>query len=94
MYHHLNPLKALQDYDPGQVRMPSRPDLDIHDGYAMDDASIKAAIAAANELLPVDLRETDIRALIEFLHALTDRAALDLRSDVPAFVPSGLPVAD
>jgi cytochrome c peroxidase len=94
VYHHLNPLKALEDYDPGQVRMPRRPDLDIYDGYAMDNPAVKAAIAAANELPPLELRETDIRALIEFLHALTDTSALDLRSDVPAFVPSGLPVAD
>ena len=94
VYHHLNPLEALENYDRSQVRMPRRPDLDIYDGYAMDDPSIKAAIAAANELPPVELRESDIRALIEFLHALTDTSALDLRSDVPAFVPSGLSVAD
>ena len=81
VYHHLNPLEALENYDRSQLRMPRRPDLDIYDSYAMDDPSIKAAIAAANELPPVELRESDIRAL-------------DLRSDVPAFVPSGLSVAD
>jgi cytochrome c peroxidase len=94
VYHHLNPLEALENYDRGQVRMPRRPDLDAYDGYAMNDPSIRAAIAAANELPPVELRESDIRALIEFLHALTDTSALDMRSDVPASVPSGLSVAD
>jgi len=94
VYHHLNPLEALENYDRRQTRMPRRPDLDIYDGYAMEDPSIRAAIAAANELPPVELRESDIRALIEFLHALTDTSALDLRSDVPASVPSGLSVAD
>ena len=94
VYHHLNPLEALENYDRRQTRMPRRPDLDIYDGYAMEDPSIRAAIAAANELPPVELRESDIRALIEFLHALTDTSALDMRSDVPASVPSGLSVAD
>jgi len=94
VYHHLNPLEALENYDRRQTRMPRRPDLDIYDGYAMEDPSIRAAIAAANELPPVELRELDIRALIEFLHALTDTSALDMRSDVPASVPSGLSVAD
>ena len=94
VHHHLNPLKGLEDYDIRESRLPHRPDLDAYDGYAMNDPSIRAAIAAANELPPVELRESDIRALIEFLHALTDTSALDMRSDVPASVPSGLSVAD
>lgn len=94
LHHHLNPLDALENYDLGEARLPHRPDLDVYDGYAMEDPSIRAAIAAANELPPVELRELDIRALIEFLHALTDTSALDMRSDVPASVPSGLSVAD
>ena len=53
-----------------------------------------AAIAAANELAAVMLRERDIKALVAFLHALTDPAMLDLRRDSPRVVPSGLPLAD
>ena len=94
LHHHLNPLEALENYHLGQARLPHRPDLDVHDGYAMEDPSIRAAIAAANELPPLDLHAADIRALIEFMHALTDVSALDMRSDVPASVPSGLSVAD
>ena len=94
LYHHLNPLDALENYNLGEARLPHRPDFDVYDGYAMEDPSIRGAIAAANELPPLDLHAADIRALIEFLHALTDVSALDMRSDVPAFVPSGLPVAD
>ena len=92
--HHLDPVTALYSFDASQVVMPSRPDLDVQDDYAATDASIRADIAAANELVPTPLRKREVRAIIEFLHALTDPAMLDLRRDVPASVPSGLPVAD
>jgi cytochrome c peroxidase len=52
------------------------------------------AIASAAELPPVQLTATEIGLLIEFLHALTDPAMLDLRRDVPVSVPSGLPLAE
>ena len=58
----------------------------------MDDPVRRNAIADANELMPVALKEREIRDLIEFLQALTDPAALDMRKDVPLNVPSGLPV--
>ncbi len=92
--HHLDPVSSLYKYDVSQTVMPSRPDLDEHDGHAMNDPAIVAAIAAANELPPRQLRSSEIGALVDFLHALTDPAMLDLRRDVPASVPSGLPIAD
>jgi cytochrome c peroxidase len=92
--HHLNPVAGLYDFDSSQVVMPSRPDLDATDDYASSDASIRADIAAANQLPATPLRQREFRAIIEFLHALTDPAMLDLRRDVPVSVPSGLPVAD
>ena len=36
----------------------------------------------------------EIDRLLAFLHALTDPRVFDLRNDVPARVPSGLPLAD
>jgi cytochrome c peroxidase len=60
----------------------------------MEDDTHGSAIAYANELKPVRLKEIDIWELMAFLHALTDPAALDLRSDVPPSVPSGLPIWD
>ena len=92
--HHLDPVAGLYDFDVSQVLIPSRPDLDTADYYAADDASIRAGIAAANELVPTPLREREFRAILAFLHALTDAAMLDLRRNVPPSVPSGLPVAD
>ena len=92
--HHLDPINSLYNYDQTQVVMPSRGDLDEQDFVVMDTLARVDAIAAANELAPVRLHEKQIADLIEFLHALTDPAALDLRNDMPASVPSGLPLAD
>ncbi len=92
--HHLNTVASLEDYDRSQVRLPSRPDLDALDFDAMDDAAVVSAIAAANELAPTRLSDREFELLIDFLHALTDPAMLDLRGDIPAQVPSGLPLQE
>jgi cytochrome c peroxidase len=92
--HHLDPINSLYGYDAGQVVMPFRADLNANDFLAMRDPDVLANIAGANELTPVHLKEPEIRQLIDFLHALTDPATLDTRGDVPASVPSGLPIYD
>ena len=92
--HHLDPVTSLYAFDVANAVLPSRPDLDESDGYAANSESTKAAIAAANELAGTRLRNDEVTALVAFLHALTDPAMLDLRSDVPHSVPSGLPLAD
>ena len=94
--HHLDTEYALNHYDYSQMVMPSREDLDSIDFIVMNDPARVQAIADANQLLPSrrPLREREIEALIAFLHALTDPAAIDLRSDVPTRVPSGLTLAE
>jgi len=92
--HQLDSVNSLHEYDQEQAVLPSRPDLDVMDFIVMDDDDRRNAIAEASELNPVKLKEKDIQALMAFLHALTDPAALDMRGDVPAGVPSGLPVWD
>jgi cytochrome c peroxidase len=92
--HQLDPVNALYDYDQTQAVMPSRKDLDEQDFVVMDTPARVAAIADANEVAPVKLSEKKIADLIQFLHALTDPAAIDLRNDMPTSVPSGLPLAD
>lgn len=92
--HHLDPLTSLYDYDPAQLRMPSRKDLDARDQLAMSDPAVVSGIARANELSPIRLRKREITQLMDFLDALTDPAMLDLRNDVPRSVPSGLPLAE
>ena len=92
--HMLDSVNSLYEYDREQAALPSRPDLDLLDFIVMDDWDGLDAIAAANELEPVKLKQRDIQALMSFLHSLTDLDALDMRDDVPASVPSGLPIWD
>ena len=95
--HHLDPAASLEDYDPNQAVLPSRPDLDRIDVVHHYDAGNRAAMFATLDPLlenPVKLRDWEIARLIDFLHALTDPASLDLRDTVPAMVPSGLPLYD
>ncbi len=92
--HKMDSVNSLHNYDQEQAVLPSRSDLDAIDFIVMDDNHRRNAIADANELDPVRLKKKDIQALITFLHALTDPAALDMRGDVPDTVPSGLPVWD
>lgn len=92
--HHLDTIDSLYDYDPSQLSLPSRVDLDERDIAAMADLNVVANIAKANELSPVRVRESEIRQLIDFLHALTDPAMIDMRRDVPKELPSGMPLAD
>ncbi len=94
--HHLDPVNSLKNYDRSQAVFPSREDLDAIDFVVMDDAERVAAIAAANELEPPRkaLSDRDVADLIEFLHALTDPAAIDIRADTPERVPSGLTLVE
>lgn len=92
--HMADSVNSLYEYDQNQAVLPSRSDLDALDYLVMDNDIRLDAIAAANEAMPARLKEKDIQALMAFLHALTDPAALDMRSDVPTSVPSGLPVWD
>lgn len=93
--HHLDPVNSLRNYDQEQAVLPSRDDLDALDFAVMDDWQRVDAIAdAADEISPIQLNEKQFDDLIEFLHALTDRDAIDLRDAVPARVPSGLPLAE
>ena len=90
--HHLNPRRSLRNYDRSQVTLTSRENLDEFDFLIYDDEQSQRAIARANELPRKSLKEKEIAALMDFLHALTDPVSLDLRHDVPKRVPSGLPI--
>ena len=94
--HHLSPRSSLASYDPAQIVMPPRPDLDALDLVAHEDAAVAAAIASAIEITPLQpsLTEREVLDLLDFLHGLTDPSATDLRRWVPKRVPSGLPLAD
>ena len=92
--HHLNPEKSLNKYDQGQAVFPPRDDLDALDFITMNDKQRVKFIAEFNELLPFTYTDENVDRIIDFLHALTDTASIDLRDDQPFTVPSGLTLAD
>jgi len=93
--HHLNPAASIANYDcQTEPRLPSRGDLDRLDCYVMNDPDLVAAIRDANELGKTKLSEKNISYIMAFLHALTDPGNIDLRHDIPKYVPSGLTLVE
>ena len=90
--HHLNPEASLYNYDETQAVLPELATAD--DFTVTHDPSVLNEIALANELQPVALTKREFTKLMDFLHALTDPSSIDLRSDIPRQVPSGLPLAE
>lgn len=92
--HHLDPVASLESYDIGQAFLPPREDLDALDLTQHNTPAVRAAIAAANELQPTALSDTEVSDLLAFLRALTDPTSRDMRRLIPRDVPSGLVVYD
>lgn len=86
---HLDPVAALETFDPSQVVLP---DLGADDFRFMADEAELSAIKAAVSTPPIALEDAEIAAILAFLESLTDTATLAGRLGVPASVPSGLPV--
>lgn len=88
--HHLDPVAALQSYDPALAVLtvlPGAQDLRVN-----SDPAELARIAAANELTPTSLSDAEVQDILNFLHSLTDETWRQGRLGVPETVPSGLPV--
>lgn len=92
--HFLNPVLALENYDTRQAVLTPAGDLNDEDFVVMKDPGMWEEIAAANERMPVNLRDWQVADLVEFLRALTDPASIDLRKDIPWEVPSGESLVD
>lgn len=92
--HHMNPARALENYDTSQAVLQSRPDLDAKNFLAQSDPSRRADLAAHSEIDRIRLSDAEVASVLDFLNALTDPASLDMRHNVPMRVPSGLPLAE
>ena len=101
--HHLDTVASIGAYDPArefdngarEVTLPSRADIDALDFVVMSDPARVAAIAAASELGPTELKDKEFVWLMDFLVlGLTDPKVYDLRHIFDLGVPSGLPVFD
>lgn len=88
--HHLDPVKSLNEFDRGFLRLADFPG--ASDFNILDDPDEMAAIAAANELEPQTLSNEEVNQLLAFLNSLTDPFSSNGRLGIPKSVPSGLPV--
>ncbi|MEP2718676.1 cytochrome c peroxidase [Pseudophaeobacter sp.] len=88
--HHLNPISALSAYSVEQARLPD-PGF-ANDTALMQDPGEVSAIAAANELVPLNLSDQEVQQILSFLESLKDAQSLAGRLGSPDAVPSGLPV--
>lgn len=86
--HYLDVAAALQNYDASQLPIEVQ-------GLVVNDAATITDILATLDprvALPLDLSDAEVADLVAFLKALTDPSVRERLSDVPATVPSGLPV--
>lgn len=85
--HYRNPAQALRNYNPNQLRGDLQ-------GQVSTAAQINAGVL--NSIDPraagVALNNAEVNDIVAFLNALTDPAAVQRANDIPANVPSGLPV--
>jgi cytochrome c peroxidase len=88
--HYNNADSALRAFDASQL------DPSLRATYRGDGTTISKILAAADPRLRFQQRMTPAEQaqLVAFLKSLTDPAARDLASVIPASVPSGLPVRD
>jgi cytochrome c peroxidase len=86
--HYSNVPKAVREYDVTQLHPTLRT------SYHGDAATIDALLRTLDFRMrsPLNLTPEEESDLVEFLKSLTDPAARDLSSVIPAAVPSGLPI--
>ncbi|MDH5230461.1 MAG: cytochrome-c peroxidase [Gammaproteobacteria bacterium] len=93
--HHLKTTESVMAYDCNRDPvLVSRPDLDALDCLVQNDNSRVQELLQANQLPSVELNDNEIKQLVDFLHALTDKNMIDMRYGVPKYLPSGLNLAE
>ena len=86
--HHLDPIGSCESYDEAQLAPRFR------DEVQSDPAAVARMTASLSPLLaePPALSDAEVDDLLAFLEALTSPSAAEGLVEVPAEVPSGLPV--
>lgn len=87
--HHLNPARALANYDDSQIDFE-------HIGTYQEDINDEL-LETVSPYLAVrgrPLRDREVKQILAFLSSLTDPSSLSRFQDAPNALPSGLPIAD
>lgn len=90
--HHLDPLASLDRWQPAMARLPHAPWLSAIDFVVWSDRFEMQRLRQHLDIEPRQLNETEIAALVAFMHALTGESARSLPFGIPDRVPSGLAV--
>ena len=80
--------------DQSWLSEPRQEGFEKRDAWVQENEAMRARIAAANELDPIELTDDQVEDLLAFLESLTDPASRDLERLRPEEVPSGLSVHD
>jgi cytochrome c peroxidase len=88
--HYINVNRSLLEYDPLQLPAALRPT--VHDGAGVWSQVI--ATIDPNVVDTLTLTNAEVNDLVVFLGALSDPSVASLTNQIPATVPSGLPVGD
>lgn len=86
---HTDPGNSIFNYD---TKLATLPDFQTDDWVILSDTDELTEIAAMVKTPPTDLTDDEVTALIAFLKALSDEAAVNGRMGIPETVPSRLPV--
>lgn len=89
--HHVDPAAAYAAYDLTQIE-PDMQAFGLNPAGPVFEAANPVVLGRGAGQTRIDLSETEIADVIEFLKALTDPRMLDTASMAPESVPSGLPV--
>lgn len=89
--HHLNPQLAVANYDPSQI------EFELAGMFQNDPETLELIFSSLSPNLTVSgrpLNDSDVKDLLSFMSALTDRNSLNLFDLIPSAVASGLPIPD
>ena len=87
--HHINPEKALKEYDYNQLP------IGLRKSYQDSEKLYQKMVNSLDKTLlneTPNLEENEMDALLAFMNALTDKSLSKARSSMLSSVPSGLPV--
>mmetsp|Transcript_7498 Transcript_7498/g.12796 ORF Transcript_7498/g.12796 Transcript_7498/m.12796 type:complete len:580 (+) Transcript_7498:1764-3503(+) len=90
--HHLNPIRALDNWTPATAALPEVPWLAAIDFMVWQDPREIARQRAAVTIKPRAMSNSDQAAIVAFLKALTGTESVKGQLGIPTEVPSGLPV--
>ncbi|MEO1688867.1 MAG: cytochrome c peroxidase [Pseudomonadota bacterium] len=90
--HHLDPMRALEDWRREAAALPEAPWLAARDFVAFEDRREMQRLTRRVDVGPLALSDGEIEDLVAFLGALTGGDSVKGRLGRPAAVPSGLPV--